>query len=258
MTTQQIDKDELDFTEIESEGPTPDHLKEAKGFQPGKTLPRLRASLLKQGLESLIPAEESTSSKNVSVLAFMNYPQIIKKLNVLSQEEYDFLETKDPDGIYDRESRETLFLVLAKLTQFKNECTWTERRLLKKYGRANFGFLIGPDTQANGRLSFNGPVRVEGSLEGELRIDDALVIGEGGEVKGKIFAQSVVCQGRITGNVYAEKKVEIQDGGRILGDVRTPAMEIAVGGRLEGNCLMTPEPKNKNTIHKTPKPSIPA
>lgn len=258
MTTQQIYENELDFTGIESEGPTPEHLRKAEGFQPGKTIPQLRAAFLKLGLESLIPVEEPAPSKNVSVLAFMNYSQIMKKLNVLSQEEYQFLEDKDPDGIYDRESRETLFLILAKLTQFKKECTWVERRLLKKYGRANFGFLIGPDTRAKGKLSFNGPVRVEGFLEGELRIDDALVVGEGGEVRGKIIAQSVVCQGRIVGNVYAAKKVEIQEGGRILGDVRTPAMEIAVGGSLEGNCLMTPEPKNKNTIHKTPKSNIPA
>jgi hypothetical protein len=38
-----------------------------------------------------------------------------KKLKNLTLSEYKFLEDKDPQGIYDRETREKLYWIIAKL-----------------------------------------------------------------------------------------------------------------------------------------------
>ena len=57
--------------------------------------------------------------------------------------------------------------------------------------------FLGKGSRVVGKLTFEGPVRIEGQVEGEITAQDALTIGESAVVNAQIVGNSVVIQGRV-------------------------------------------------------------
>lgn len=188
----------------------------------------------------MFPTSESgfnTSRTDVDITKNM----LKKKLKAITEEECDLLESKEPRGTYDRETREKLYWIIEKLRQNKRERTWFESGLYRKFRNADFGLLVRGDTE--GEINFDGTVRIEGKFKGPVNVRDSLFIAGYGKVIGDIHADTVVCKGRITGDVRALKRVEIQPDGIIEGNVHAPSFQIEPGGRFEGRCHMTAHKK---------------
>ncbi len=98
---------------------------------------------------------------------------------------------------------------------------------------------MGEDTVFNGSLTFEGTVRIDGKFEGQVNTDDTLIIGETGHIMAEISAGTVICMGRVEGTIRASKKVEIHSNSRVVGNVKSPALYIELGGILDGSCDMT-------------------
>ena len=98
---------------------------------------------------------------------------------------------------------------------------------------------IGENTVFNGSLNFDGTVRIDGKFEGKVITDDTLIIGETGHLMAEISAGTVICMGRVECTIVASKKVEIHSTSKILGNIKSPAIDIELGGILDGNCDMT-------------------
>ena len=98
---------------------------------------------------------------------------------------------------------------------------------------------MGEDTVFNGSLNFNGTVRIDGKFNGQVFTDDTLIIGETGHLIAEISAGTIVCMGRIEGTLLASKKVEIHANSRVVGNIKSPALYIELGGVLDGTCDMT-------------------
>jgi len=63
------------------------------------------------------------------------------KLTVLNITEYNLIGNKDPNGSYDRKTRENLYWILEKLRSHTPALSRLERRLLGKFQKATFGAL---------------------------------------------------------------------------------------------------------------------
>ena len=98
---------------------------------------------------------------------------------------------------------------------------------------------MGEDTVFNGSLNFDGTVRIDGKFEGQVLTEDTLIIGETGHLLADISAGTVICMGRVEGTVMASKKVEIHSTSKVVGNVKSPALYIELGGVLDGACNMT-------------------
>ena len=106
--------------------------------------------------------------------------------------------------------------------------------------RQNEAYL-GPGTKINGKLFFDGPTTIEGDVEGEITGQANITIGQQATVKGKIAAASLVVQGKVMADVQAEKKLDIQPPGSVVGDVTTQSLVIGDGAVLEGHVSMRKE-----------------
>ena len=98
---------------------------------------------------------------------------------------------------------------------------------------------MGQDTVFNGSLNFDGTVRIDGKFEGQVFTDDTLIVGESGHLIAEISAGTIICMGRIEGTLNASKKVEIHANSRVIGNIKSPALYIELGGVLDGTCDMT-------------------
>ena len=83
-------------------------------------------------------------------------------------------------------------------------------------GGSGSNAFLGKGSRVVGKLTFEGPVRIEGQVEGEITAQDALTIGESAVVNAQIVGNSVVIQGRVTGDVTARKRLEIRAPGQAL------------------------------------------
>lgn len=89
-----------------------------------------------------------------------------------------------------------------------------------------------------GRLTFEGTVRISGKFKGEIFTNDVLVIGEGAEVDAQIDAGIVIISGVVIGNIYARERVIAHPPAVIKGTVTTPSLRIDEGVVFEGSTSM--------------------
>jgi cytoskeletal protein CcmA (bactofilin family) len=115
---------------------------------------------------------------------------------------------------------------------------WGGEKQMKKDDKQIKAYM-GEDTVFNGSLTFEGTVRIDGKFEGQVNTDDTLIIGETGHIMAEISAGTVICMGRVEGTIRASKKVEIHSNSRVVGNVKSPALYIELGGILDGSCDMT-------------------
>lgn len=106
---------------------------------------------------------------------------------------------------------------------------------------AGTGAYLGPGTKISGKLHFDGPATIEGEVEGEIIGQANVTIAQEAIVKGKINAASILVQGKVMADILAEKKLEIQPPGSVVGDVNTQSLVIGDGATLEGQISMRKE-----------------
>src|SRR5262245_24940284 len=120
--------------------------------------------------------------------------------------------------------------------------------------------LLGRGATFEGKLTFDGTVRIDGRFKGEVFSDDTLVIGEGAHVEAEIDIGEVIIQGTVVGNVKAKRSIEIHAPGRVKGDLHTPSLQIDKGVIFEGrsfmeNAVSVAAPRPAPTPPAPPKPT---
>ncbi len=94
--------------------------------------------------------------------------------------------------------------------------------------------LLGRGSEFEGKLTFEGTVRIDGKLSGEIFSEDVLVIGEGAQVNAEIDVGVIIVEGNVTGNIKAKRAVELHAPARVKGNIETPSLYIDKGVVFEG------------------------
>jgi cytoskeletal protein CcmA (bactofilin family) len=114
--------------------------------------------------------------------------------------------------------------------------------------------LLGRGTRFDGKLHFEGRVRIEGSFSGEILSDDTLIIGEGALVDGDILAATVIIRGgQVNANVRATRSIELYVPAEVSGNLRAPEVFIDKGVHFTGSCSMG----SVNPDEPSDRPSMP-
>jgi cytoskeletal protein CcmA (bactofilin family) len=94
--------------------------------------------------------------------------------------------------------------------------------------------IIGPGMRITGDCDTDGAVRIEGTVQGNVRAGKAVVVGKEGVVEGDIFTQDAVISGRVKGSVSAESRLEVQASSRLEGEIAAGRMQAEEGSTLTG------------------------
>lgn len=98
--------------------------------------------------------------------------------------------------------------------------------------------FLGKDTEFEGKLSFTGAVRLDGKFSGEIFSSGTLIVGESAIIKSQIHVADMIISGEVHGDIFAEKKIEINVPGKLFGNIQTPKLVIEEGVIFEGSCKM--------------------
>lgn len=105
-------------------------------------------------------------------------------------------------------------------------------------GSDNLNAFLGEGTTFKGNLTFEGTVRIDGKMEGEIFTKDTLVIGESAKVQATVQAGDLIISGTLHGDISVTRKVELNSSARLYGNISTPSLSIAEGVIFEGSCTM--------------------
>jgi cytoskeletal protein CcmA (bactofilin family) len=112
------------------------------------------------------------------------------------------------------------------------------RESMQGGGDSAMNAMLGPSSVVEGKLSFEGPLRIDGTFTGEINTPDRLIIGEAAKVSATISCGSVVVSGELSGNVRATESIELRDRARVKADLATPSLVIDKGVVFDGGCHM--------------------
>lgn len=104
---------------------------------------------------------------------------------------------------------------------------------------SNENALLGKGADFQGKLTFEGTVRIDGRFTGEIYSDGTLIIGETAEVQAEIRVGMVLVSGNVTGNITATEGVELRSPASLRGNITSPALHIDKGVFFDGSCQMT-------------------
>lgn len=112
---------------------------------------------------------------------------------------------------------------------------------------------IGSTVVFSGELSGDEDLEILGQVKGKIELPShQLIVGEGGRVEAEVKAKCVLVLGRVSGNVEASERLEIQASGIVEGDVRAPRLLIQEGAIVNGHIEMTKAPEASKRPVVTP------
>ena len=98
--------------------------------------------------------------------------------------------------------------------------------------------LLGKGTEFEGKLIFEGTLRIDGKFRGEVITSGILAVGDGALVHAEVQADTIIVRGEVHGNLKASKQVEIKGNGKLYGNINTPSLIVDEGVVFEGSCQM--------------------
>ena len=96
-------------------------------------------------------------------------------------------------------------------------------------------------SKISGKISFEGPARIDGEVDGEIVAKDSITIGESAVVTAHIRAASVTVAGKVSGDITASQRIDIRPSAKVSGNITAPVLSVQEGALFEGHCSMQPE-----------------
>ena len=105
-------------------------------------------------------------------------------------------------------------------------------------GASDLNALLGRGSEFDGKLTFEGTVRIDGKFTGTIQSGDVLVVGEGAKISAEISVGTIIVHGEVNGNIRAKNAVELHHPARVRGNVETPSLMVEKGVLFEGQAKM--------------------
>jgi len=99
--------------------------------------------------------------------------------------------------------------------------------------------VIGEGSIFEGKFYVQGSIRIDGKFFGEIKTNDQVFIGTSGKVRTDITARKVTVAGVLIGNIHALEEVDLLQSGKILGNIKTPKLNVEEGVISHGEIVIT-------------------
>jgi cytoskeletal protein CcmA (bactofilin family) len=110
---------------------------------------------------------------------------------------------------------------------------------IRAQGAESMLTIIAAGTTISGDIECAGVLKVEGTIDGSVRLAKQVMLTREGAIHGDVTAQEVVVGGVIDGNVHASDRLELQWSAVVNGDIGTKSIVVMEGARINGVVKMT-------------------
>ena len=105
--------------------------------------------------------------------------------------------------------------------------------------------VIGEGAKIKGEIKEENEITIQGNVDGDIECKN-LIIGQTGSVKGKIKAETLYVEGSIEGEINVQELLKLMSSSYISGKISYGSVQINEGGKLIGEL----EFKDKNIVQE--------
>lgn len=98
--------------------------------------------------------------------------------------------------------------------------------------------IIGPSIKVKGNFHGEGNIIIEGIVEGSVKTNQSLLVGNKAKISADVSAKSATIGGEITGDIKVKESLEILSSAKIFGNISAGQLSIEKGAILNGHCEM--------------------
>ena len=112
--------------------------------------------------------------------------------------------------------------------------------------------LVAQGAHIKGDIHFQGALEIEGEVTGNIigtdGGDSEVRILDGGSVTGELRVPVVFISGKVDGDVFASKQVELAASAVVDGNIHYTLLEVERGAQVNGNFVLEKTGATKSTI----------
>jgi cytoskeletal protein CcmA (bactofilin family) len=126
---------------------------------------------------------------------------------------------------------------------------------------ANDVAVLGRSTHVRGRITGAASVEIAGRVDGEVDVTGDVVIETTGLIGANVSGRRVTVRGAVKGDLTGAESITLEDGAKVVGDVRAPRIAISQGALLRGFVQTAgggTAPRAKAHTTSAARPAIPA
>ena len=103
--------------------------------------------------------------------------------------------------------------------------------------------VIPRETRVDGLIETPGDLVVEGRVDGRIQVGGTLTVAQGATCRASVRARSAHVYGEVIGDLVCSAAIAIAAGGRVVGDLRAPEIEVDAAAEVDGRVdLLAPAP----------------
>ncbi len=95
-------------------------------------------------------------------------------------------------------------------------------------------------TTVDGNIEATSDIRIDGSLIGNLNCDGKVIVGPQGSIKGEVYCQNAVIEGRFEGKIKVIDSLLVKETAIITGEVDTENLTVQSGASFNVTCSTEP------------------
>lgn len=118
--------------------------------------------------------------------------------------------------------------------------------------------VIDAQVEIIGKIKSNGPIQIDGRLDGDLECTGDVTIGKTAQIKGNLYANTISVAGTVSGNISAKDRIEMKSSAKITGDVKSKRLTVEDGVTFIGKSEVNPSGVAGNVSRSEEKQSQPA
>ncbi len=116
--------------------------------------------------------------------------------------------------------------------------------MLKSIEKGNTINAIAYGSQLKGDLITTGDVRIDGHLQGTIKTEGRLVVGEKGVVDGQAHCKNAIIAGELKASITTTDLLTLKSTSKLSGEIIANQLAIEPGAIFSGKCNMGPVVKN--------------
>ena len=113
-------------------------------------------------------------------------------------------------------------------------------------GKDEINAFLGAGTVYEGKLTFQGVVRIDGIFSGEITSDGTLIVGKDAQISGTFQVGELMLSGNLRGDVTTKRRAVVHGSGVLDGTLHTPCLLTEEGGIIDGQIVMKKGSPEKN------------
>ncbi|MCY3771148.1 MAG: polymer-forming cytoskeletal protein [Gemmatimonadetes bacterium] len=111
--------------------------------------------------------------------------------------------------------------------------------------------IIAKGTEVNGSVDVEGNIRIDGTVNGDVKATDGVEVGKSGRIVGSsIESKTAIINGYVESQLTVSQHVLLGSKSTFVGDLKTKSLVIEEGAVFHGNSAMSDEPAGSDQANR--------